>query len=183
MNKNKTTKVIATIIVALAFVLIIVALIISLSNKDNTKSEYKQCGKKDDGITNYEHTGLNYYIDENNNRINNSEVLFKKHDSRVDETKIYQLSIDEMTIKSENCDENAAEMKAKLTNNSGQDLADFMLIFDIKDKEGKNTHKFSMDIKSIKKEETIDIRFKTIGRIIDAYDYEFTYASVENMEG
>ncbi len=58
-----------------------------------------------------------------------------------------------------------------------------MLIFEIKDNNGNTTHKFSMDINGLKQGETKEIVFKTISRIIDAYDYEFTYVASDEMDG
>ena len=187
MDKNKLTKVIAVIIAAIAIVLIIVSVILPKTVKDKESNTYKQCAEPErvesNKKTNYEHTGINYYIDKENNRINNSEVLSTKHDSQGDETKKDKLSLENMTIQSKNCDENAAEMKANLINNSSEDLTNFMLVFDMKDKDGNLTHKFSMDIKELKQGEKIEISFKTVGRIIDVYDYEFTYTVPGEMEG
>ena len=184
METKKTTKVIAVLIAAVAFALIVTAVVLSFSNKEekgNKDSGYKQCAKPEnvgDDKTNFEHTGINYYIDKNNNRINNSEELVKKHDSQG-----AKLSIDKMTIESKNCEENEASMKFELTNNSEEDMANFMLIFEMKDKDGNMTHKFSMDIENLGKGETIPMEFKTISRIIDAYNYEFTYTTPGEMEG
>ena len=187
MNKNKVTKVIAAIIAAIAIVLIIVSVILPQADKDKETTKYRQCSDPErvesNKKTNYEHTGLNYYIDKENNRINNSEALSIKHESQGDETKLGKLSLENMTIESKNCDENAAEMKASLTNNSTEDLTNFMLVFDMKDKDGNLTHKFSMDIKELKQGEKLEISFKTVGRIIDVYDYEFTYTVPGEMEG
>ena len=137
MNKNKKIKVIAAIIAAIAIVLIIVSVILPRANKDKETNEYRQCAEPErvesNKKTNYDHNGINYYIDKENNRINNSEVLSTKHKSKGDETKKDKLSLENMTIQSKNCDENAAEMKANLTNNSTEDLTNFMLIFDMKD--------------------------------------------------
>ena len=172
MDKNKLTKVIAVIIAAIAIVLIIVSVILPKTVKDKEPNTYKQCAEPErvesNKKTNYEHTGINYYIDKENNRINNSEVLSTKHDSQGDETKKDKLSLENMTIQSKNCDENAAEMKADLINNSSEDITNFMLVFDMKE---------------LKQGEKIEISFKTVGRIIDVYDYEFTYTVPGEMEG
>lgn len=189
MEKKKMSKVIAAIIAAIALVLIVVAVVISLlgDNKIKEKSGYKQCAKSEDigekKLTNFKHTGLNYYIDKENNRINNSEVLSTKHHSLGDETKKSVLSIENMTIISKNCDENAAEMNAKLINNSEIELSNFMLMFDILDQDGNKTYRFSIDVDKIAQSETIPIKFNTKGRIIDAYDYEFTFVTSSDLEG
>ena len=88
MEKKKMSIVIAAIIAAIALVLIVVAVVISLlgDNKIKEKGGYKQCAKSEDigekKLTNFKHTGLNYYIDKENNRINNSEVILTKNYSR-----------------------------------------------------------------------------------------------------
>lgn len=188
MENKKITKIIALIIAILAIILIVTAVVLSLSgDKDTEKTnEYKQCAKKEGNenkTNNYEHNGLNYYIDKDNNRVNNSEELSKKHDSQGDTEKIGIMSITDMTIVSNNCDENAAEMNATLVNNSEENFTNFMLVFDIKDKDGNQKHVFSMDVKTLNAGESISINFKTLGRIIDAYDYEFTYVSSNEMVG
>lgn len=177
MKNKKGTKIPAIIILLLAVVLIITALVIAFSGDKKNKQEvnqYKQCAEKEED-TNYEHTGINYYIDKNNNRINNSEALVKQHDSKGENEKKGKLSITDMEIISKNCDENRAEMSAVLTNNSEENFGEFMLIFDIKDKDGNDTHKFAVTVTKLDVGETTTIYFKTLGRIIDAYDYEFTY--------
>lgn len=189
MNNKKITKIIAALIAAIALILIVVAVVMSLTNNEKPKETdgYKQCEKSEDigekKITNFKHTGENYYIDKENNRINNSEALSAKHKSQGDENKNAVLSLDKMTIISKNCDENAAEMNASLTNNTEQDLAAFMLMFDMIDKDGNKTHRFSIDVDKIGKGETIPISFKTKGRIIDAYDYEFTFVTPNDLDG
>lgn len=189
MENKKIIKVIAALIAAIAIILIVVAVIMSQKGNNNSKETnvYKQCVKKDESsekkITNYKHTKINYYIDKENNRVNNSEILSQKHESQGDETKKAVLSLENMTIISKNCDENAAEMTAKLKNNSNTELTSFMLMFDILDKDGNKTHRFSMDIDKIGQGETIPITYNTLGRIIDAYDYEFTFITPNELEG
>lgn len=184
MENKKKSKIPATIIIIVAVLLIIVAVVITISGEKNNKqkeTEYKQCAEKEED-TNYEHTGKNYYIDKDNNRINNSEVLVKQHDSIGEDEKVGKLSITDMEIISKKCDENRAEMSAVLTNNSEENFGEFMLIFDIKDKDGNNTHKFAVTVTKLDVGETTTIYFRTLGRIIDAYDYEFTYTySIETV--
>lgn len=189
MDTKKITKIIAALIAALAIVLIVVAVVMSLTNNEKSKEDdgYKQCAESEDisetKFTNFKHTGENYYIDDENNRINNSEALSAKHESQGDENKNAVLSLDKMTIISKNCDENAAEMTVSLTNNTEEDLSAFILMFDMLDKDGNKTHRFSIDVDEIGKGETIPVTFKTKGRIIDAYDYEFTFVTPNDLEG
>ena len=184
MENKKTTKILAIIIILAAVILIVVGLVLSLSKKSNKQEEkeYKQCGEVAEG-TNYEHTGINYYIDKDNNRINNSELILNKHDSIGEEDKIGKLSLTDMKIKSPNCEERAAMLNATLTNNSDEDLEKIMIIIDVKDKEGNYTHKFSITIPQIAAGGDYEIEFKTLGRIIDMYDYEFTYIDSSQMVG
>lgn len=189
MENKKIIKVIAALIAAVALILIVVAVVMSLTNNEKPKEKdtYKQCAEKDLGSdkkkTNFEHTNLNYYLDENNNRINNSEEITKSHDSIGENGKSGKFTVTNMTIISENCDENRAIMSASLTNNSEEEFIDMMLVFDVKDKDGNYTHKFGLTVEKIGKGETIPIEFKTLGRIIDAYDYEFTYAEASERVG
>lgn len=184
MENKKIQKTIGIIFLIIAVALIVVALVISLQkgdNKQKDKDEYKQCGEVAEG-TNYEHTGINYYIDKDNNRINNSKKIVEKHDS-IGEDKEGKLSISDMTVESPNCEERAAVLKAMLKNNSEENLENIMLIIDVKDKDGNYTHKFSITIAKIDAGEELPIEFKTLGRIIDMYDYEFTYVDSSQMAG
>ena len=53
----------------------------------------------------------------------------------------------------------------------------------VKDKDGNYTHKFSITIPQIAAGGDYEIEFKTLGRIIDMYDYEFTYIDSSQMVG
>lgn len=191
MEDKKGIKVIAALIAAVALVLIVVAIVMSLSSDDKTKEKetdgYKQCAEEnlssEKKKTNFEHTKQNYYLDEENNRINNSEEITKSHDSIGENGKAGKFTITDMTIKSENCDENRAILNASLTNNSEEEFADLMLLFNVKDKDGNITHTFGITVEKIGVGETTAIEFKTLGRIIDIYDYEFTYAEASERVG
>lgn len=190
MENKKTTKVIAALIAAIAILLIVVAVVMSFTNKEKPKEEtdgYKQCEEKDlssdKKITNFKHTKLNYYVDEENNRINNSEEITKSHDSIGENGKSGKFTITDMAIISKNCDENKAVMTASITNNSEEEFADLMLLFNVKDKDGNITHTFGVTVTKISQGETVPIEFNTLGRIIDIYDYEFTYVDASERVG
>ena len=101
----------------------------------------------------------------------------------IGEDKEGKLSISDMTVESPNCEERAAVLKAMLKNNSEENLENIMLIIDVKDKDGNYTHKFSITIAKVDAGEELPIEFKTLGRIIDMYDYEFTYVDSSQMAG
>lgn len=189
MENKKIIKVIAVLIAAIALVLIITAVVMSSSNQEKPKETegYKQCDKKDlsgkKKTTNYKHTKLNYYLDDENNRINNSEEVPKSHDSIGEDGKTGIFTITDLNIISKNCDENRAEMTASLTNNSETEFTDVMLLFNVKDKKDNITHSFGITIEKIGIKETVPVEFKTLGRIIDIYDYEFTYYEASERVG
>ena len=74
-------------------------------------------------------------------------------------------------------------MTASLTNNSETEFTDVMLLFNAKDKKDNITHSFGITIEKIGVKETVPVEFKTLGRIIDIYDYEFTYYEASERVG
>lgn len=185
-DNNKNTFIIIGII-ALVIVLGIVLVLVTKKEEpkpgENPKEEpYKQCEKLKDekyrDISNWNHNELNYDMDKEGNRTNNSAKIKELH--QLDGG----YNISEMTIVSKKCSETKAELKAKFTNNSGKDIEFGTINFYFKTSEDAEKEvNVSLDVRDLKNGETKELDTSFRFRIIDAYDYRAVFADSSQMEG
>lgn len=188
-NENKQTKKIILISVSIVVALIAIVLIILLALKKKQteepveipKPEYKQCYEKptenEQKKSNWKHNSLNYEIDENSNRINNSSKIKEEHNLGNG------ITLANMSIFSENCNEIKANLEFDFINNSGKDITLGTVNFLFTNEENSEGVRTSVDVSNIKNGETFRVKTSYRVRIIDAYDFTATFFDSSQMEG
>lgn len=187
MNK-KNTILIVGIVVVLIIILIFVINIVSKQssnnsgNNDNNESlKYVQCDKnvsdKEKKISNWSHNSLNYYVDKNNNRVNNSEFISK--DYKLDNGII----LSDMSIVSLDCNETKANLEFSVTNNSNTDIDNGTLHLYFKSSDNLDEVHISVNLTNIKKGQTKEINKSYKFRIIDALNYRANFVKVSEYDG
>lgn len=194
MKKDNNKNIFIIIgIIALVIVLGIVLVLVTKKEEpkpsENPKEEvYKQCESLDKltesekekmiQITNWLHNGINYDLDKEGNRTNNSAKIKEEHQLDGGYT------ISNMKIESKKCKESVAELTASFTNNSGKDIEFGTINFYFKPSDNAEKEvNVSLDVKDLKNGETKSLETSFRFRIIDAYDYRAVYVDSSQMEG
>lgn len=125
--------------------------------------------------TNYEHNNVNYIVDRDGNRVNTSDKLLGKHENFQFRSSKPGLIMENTQIISYKCDEARAFIKTTMTNNTGEDIKGALLYAKTIDENGNEVNFLFEDMPDIANGETKEIEVPTYIRIIDAYDFTFSY--------
>lgn len=179
MKKNKTIFMVLIIgIVAFVFIGIGIFYGIKEISFDKNPETIEQCAIVDQLFvedSNYEHNNLNYELDRDGNRINNSSNVKRKHENIEYRNSIPGLYVENVEISSNRCDEARATFKGVFTNNTGVDITNAYIFIQIKDENGEIVRPVFEEMPDILNGETKELEIITYTRIIDAYDFDFSY--------
>lgn len=157
---KKSIKIIAGVFVFFAFIFLIIAIFILFLGNDKENSKLV----KD-----------NYYVDDNNVKINNSELISEKHFPKNSKSKDLEISISEMVINSTYQSEDKMDVVAYLNNETENELNNIKVDINFIDNKGKKIESYSVDVDYIDKRGIYLINFQASENVVNAYDYEFTY--------
>ena len=157
---KKSIKIIASVFLFFAFIFLIIAIFILFFGNDKENSKLV----KD-----------NYYVDDNNVKINNSELIREKHFPKNNKSKDLEISISEMVINSTYQSEDKMDVVAYLNNETENELNNIKVDINFIDNKGKKIESFSVDVDYIDKRGIYLINFQASENVVNAYDYEFTY--------
>lgn len=153
-------KIVASLFIIFAFILLTIAMFILFLGNDKDNNEI---------------VNNNYYVDDYNVKINNSELISEKHFPKNNKNKDLKISISKMIINSKYQSEDKVDVVAYLNNETEEELKNIKVDINFKDNKGKKIDSFSVDVDYIDKRGIYLIIFETPENIINAYDYEFTY--------
>lgn len=157
---KKLIKIIAGVFIIFGFILLIVAMFILIFGNDKEKSK---------PVKDY------YYIDDNNVKINNSELISEKHFSKNNRNKDIEISISEMVINSTYQSEDKMDVVAYLNNETEEEINNIKVDINFIDNKGKKIESYSFDVDYIDKRGIYLVSFQASENVVNAYDYEFTY--------
>lgn len=157
---KKLIKIIAGVFIFFGFILLIMAMFILIFGNDKEKSK---------PVKDY------YYIDDNNVKINNSELISEKHFSKNNRNKDIEISISEMVINSTYQSEDKMDVVAYLNNETEEEINNIKVDINFIDNKGKKIESYSFDVDYIDKRGIYLVSFQASENVVNAYDYEFTY--------
>jgi hypothetical protein len=176
----KNNKIIKIIIIVLVSIIALVAIYFGMkyATHEENPEVIEYCSNEEpvnkEG-TNYEHNNINYILDIKGNRINTSEKINLRHENFEFRGSKPGLIIENAQIISYKCDEGRAHITGTITNNTGIDLKDMKLYVKIINENEEELDFFFVDTEDIKNGESKELDVATYTRIIDAYDFKFTY--------
>ena len=157
---KKSIKIIASVFLFVAFILLIIAMFILFLENDKENSKLV----KD-----------NYYVDDNNVKINNSELIREKHFPKNNKSKDLEIIMSEMVINSTYQSEDKMDVVAYLNNETEEEINNIKININFIDNKGKKIESYSVDADYIDKRGIYLINFQASENVVNAYDYEFTY--------
>lgn len=176
MDKKKIIIIIGIVITSIVLILLVIKLFGNNSGSNEFIDKgYTQCFKdvsdKEMESSNWKHNDLNYYVDKDNNRVNDSDFIKKEYKLENG------IVLSNMSIISENCSETKANISFSFTNNSGSDIKNGLLDFYFKSSNDSDEIHISVNVGDVKKNETKTISGNYKFRIIDALNYKVTFTN------